>query len=141
MKHILLFAFLFAFYYIGYSDSTEDKLSKGIELIDIGKFDEAINQLTIVIENNSENSTAYCYRGLAFSNLGKYEDAIFDLDLAIYIDNKNAKAFFFRGLLKYENGRKQGYSADLKRAMELVISKSNIYYSLLFTRINLIAGI
>ena len=54
--------------------------NRGVVYAQLGRFDEAIQDLTRVIENNPQNGYAYFIRGVAYYGTSAFEKALADWD-------------------------------------------------------------
>src|SRR3989344_4840415 len=71
--------------------------SRGHAFNCLGKFAEAVTDLTTAIELDPTNSAAYTNRGHAFDSLGKFAEAVTDLTTAIELDPDHSGAYSNRG--------------------------------------------
>ena len=72
-----------------------------------GKFQEALNQFSRVMEQLPEDKTVYIERGLVYQDMENHNMAIQDFQQAIDIDNKCIEAFFHIGTSKLKSGQVQ----------------------------------
>jgi tetratricopeptide (TPR) repeat protein len=105
----------------------ETFVKKGIENIEIGKPDDAINDFNRAIELDPENADAYCNRGYAKSSKGDLDGAILDYSQALEIDPKNAWAYGNRGLARGDKGDFDGAIADDNQALSLRPNWPQVY--------------
>lgn len=66
--------------------------------IKVGEYDKAIDDLTVVVAQDSSNSTAYYNRGVAYAITGDSQRAIDDLTKTIELEANEALAYLSRGL-------------------------------------------
>lgn len=78
---------------------------KGITLVCLGKYEEAIQCYEQAIEIDPNDAVAWSNKGITLGWLGKYEEAIKAADEAIRIDPDFAKAYDIKGNAFYELGR------------------------------------
>ncbi len=84
-----------------------------------GKYHEAIELLTEVLDDDPENAAAYNNRGDAKQGLEEYEAAIDDYDQAIDIDPENDIAYNNRGNAKQELGEYEAAIDDYDQAIDI----------------------
>src|SRR3989338_2289904 len=89
--------------------------------IELGKFQEAIDDLEMSIDINTKMNIKhrqhYLQRAYAKFRLGRFEDAIADLDKEIEF-NPNSSSYGDRGYVKVELGRFEEALVDFERAAE-----------------------
>lgn len=93
--------------------------NRGSELIDAGRWQEAIAELDQAIAQEPDNATAYSNRGYAYSKLGQLERAIADYDRAIEVDPANTAAYTNRAMAYVDLGQHAQAKADCDKAIEL----------------------
>jgi len=111
---ILSLVFL-SFSYVVAQDSIESKIRSGFSKLQQGKYNEAIQDLTFVIENDTTVfglKFAYINRGFAKNGLEKYSEAIEDFDKAIEIDPNDMASFIDRAKAKQKLNDIDGAIAD-----------------------------
>ena len=102
----------------GGQSEAEKHSDRGIELIEQGRYEEAIGELDEAIELNPALAVAYASRGAAHGQLGNLSHAIFDYDRAIDLDPSSA-AYANRGQAYSDLGNIQHAVSDLQRALSL----------------------
>ncbi|MCI0414054.1 tetratricopeptide repeat protein [bacterium] len=123
MKHLIIIFLLAASFCFA---QTYEQAKK---LFGEGKYEEAINQLDRVIEQDPSSKNAYVLRGTSYDYIGQYDQAIADYTRAIEIDPEFVAAYNNRGsvyitLEQYEKGL-----PDLDKALELNSKNANSYYN------------
>ena len=79
-----------------------DYMQLAIRLFQCGDKNGALAVMDAWINEESDNSFAYCKRGLLFKTLRRFNEAIDSLNKAVLIDPKNYEAFYERGdILQY----------------------------------------
>ena len=68
-----------------------------------GKFQEALNQFTRVMEQLPEDKTVYIERGLVYQDMSNHKMAIEDFQQAISKDDQCIEAFFHIGTSKLKS--------------------------------------
>lgn len=101
------------------SSEQQSHNNKGSALIDSGRWEEAIAELDVAIQEEPGNATAYSNRGYAYSKLGQLELAIADYDKAIALDPTHAAAYTNRAIAYLELGKYAQARTDCDKAIEL----------------------
>jgi len=101
------------------SESASEHHSRGRELLQKGKYREAIEELSEAILKKPDFALAYNARGYAHYLLRQYRQALADLDEAIRLNPKYLNAYQNRSRARKAAGDKAGSSADGKQAMVL----------------------
>jgi tetratricopeptide (TPR) repeat protein len=117
----------------GELSEAEQHNERGLELVEEGRWQEAIKEYDEAIELDANMAFAYLNRGQVYNLLGDRQRAIADLDKAIELDPNLDLAYFYRGNA-YENLRdSQRAIADYDKALSLT---SDPYFAALIqTRI------
>ena len=103
-----------------YTDyTTEQYLSLGLEFVQRGDFENAIEACNKAISLDPENTSAYNIRGIAKDDSGDYLGAIADYDKAIEINPEYASAYFNRGNSKRNSGDTPGAITDYDKAIAI----------------------
>jgi tetratricopeptide (TPR) repeat protein len=100
-------------------------LNKGSELIEQGKYNEAVDILTLAAKSKfppeydveSNYSLIYTNRGLAYYHLGFVDEALADYETALALDPKNPDSLNNRGVIKEKKGDIAGALADYNAAI------------------------
>lgn len=92
--------------------------NRGIAYYNLGKYEKAINDYSMVIESNPQYAKAYNNRGRAYYSLGNYEEAIKDYSMAIEFDPRFAETYNNRGLAYYSSGKYEEAINDYSMAIE-----------------------
>src|SRR6266487_857177 len=79
------------------ADSVSVVICRAEAIGEIGHLEEAILELTRIIDLDSQNVRALIALGLTYGRLKRYEEAISNFTLAFKFDSKNVKAFNYRG--------------------------------------------
>lgn len=88
-------------------------------LIDMGRYEEALNVLTIALQISPNCGISLGYRGKAYKLMQRYDEALADLDRAIYLDPGNTTAFHTRIDTYRSMGDLDKALADLDQAIQL----------------------
>jgi len=102
----------------GTSEATEHN-NRGVELLNGGKWEEAIAELDMAIELNPSSAKAYSNRGYAHRELEQYEQALADFDKAIELEPDYAGAYLNRGATYFDLEQFEQAVADYGKAIEL----------------------
>ncbi len=92
--------------------------SRGQTYLQMGKFEDALADLSRAIELDDKYAWAIASRGQTYRQMGKFEDALADLSRAIELDDKYAWAIASRGVTYLQMGKFEDALADLSRAIE-----------------------
>ena len=97
----------------------EDWFDKGLKLLSIGQYDEAIKAFSTAINIISRDYQSYNFRGVTWALKGNYENAIADYSKAIDIQPRYAEAFNNRGFAHTQLGNLKLALADYTRSLEI----------------------
>lgn len=97
-------------------DTIDVWLSRGAAQMALGKYHEAKEDFTRILEQDAEHERAAYYRGVALDALGEYENAIKDLTSALIKNNNRGIAHLVRGVAYAELGQKQNAMLDINSA-------------------------
>lgn len=104
----------------------ERKEKEIANLLNDGKYFEAIDILNWIIKFNPDYAKSYYQLGIIYSNLHKYKMAIDNFDKSLKLDPNNAYAYFYKGIALYSIGKhKEGFKSMLK---SLEINPSNSFF-------------
>jgi tetratricopeptide (TPR) repeat protein len=98
------------------AEQTAICLSRGAALMALGRYWEAKDDFTTVIDDDSTNERAYYYRGIAYVALGEFQPAIEDLTQTLIRNNDRGIAHLVRGLAYAELGQKDDAILDFNTA-------------------------
>jgi len=89
-----------------------------------GNYDQTLEDLSISIEHDPENSALYLERARLFRGLGENTYAETDLGRAIELDPALAEAYYLRGIIRFERSFTQpeeraGAQSDMDKAVAL----------------------
>jgi Flp pilus assembly protein TadD len=110
----------------------------GDELVDQGKFAEAITFYDQAIALEPRNAVALCGKGVALNALGNYSEALTVLDQAIAISPAYAKAWYEKGNALNGLGRYDEAIAAYDKALEI---KPEYGYLAYYGKANALAGL
>ncbi len=111
----------------GCSPSEEELSNKSRELMDQGKFTEAVGYLDRWLEKNPERSDAYNMRGVAYLELGQTEDALSDFNQAILHDSTSYKPLFNRANTYLQEGQLPEALQDYNQVVRMNPELSDTY--------------
>jgi tetratricopeptide (TPR) repeat protein len=80
---------------------------KGTEYLELGQYQNAIEEYDKAIRLKPNNAGTYYDRGMAYHHLGQYQSAIEDYSKAIELDPKNAEVYNTRGYAFHSLGQYQ----------------------------------
>lgn len=98
------------------------------DLMDAGRYDEAIVEYTRSINLLPRNPEPYLGRGLAYEKKGQYEQALADFSRAAELDPTDYQIFFVRGLLYDFLGKPQQAIEDYSTSFRLNPSSTDALY-------------
>jgi tetratricopeptide (TPR) repeat protein len=93
--------------------------TRGNQRLEMGEYQQAIDDFTVTIKGDPENSAAYDRRSEAYYGLGKYDAAIADANNSIRLDADNGRAFYNRALGELELRKDQKAIDDFTRSIQL----------------------
>jgi len=91
-------------------------LSRGAAAMALGRYQEAEEDFTRVLQEDAQNERAHYYRGLAHAALGEYQAAIDDLTFSLTRNHERGIAHLVRGLAYTELGQKKLAALDFNTA-------------------------
>lgn len=100
----------------------------GSALIQLGKYEQAVTQLSYAVEISPDNTENHATRGLAYFQLGDYKNALNDLNAAVTLDTKWAVAYCFRGEINEKIGNKESAISDYKDCIKLDSDSQNSFH-------------
>lgn len=112
-------------------------LERGRELIDEGKYDEALEVYNAAIAEQPGIAVYYADRWLAFYALYAYQDAIDTLTNAILLDATNWEYYNNRGYVYYYMNQNEDAIADFQAAMDLDPTNDSAHYSLAYIQVEM----
>jgi len=104
---------------------------KAQEMMDEGKYEDAVTLYSLAIEGNKSNPDiydAYFSRGIAFSHLKNFDKAYSDYSMAIELKPSFKEAYLERGLLQLVMKKLTGAIADFSKVIKLD-SKNYVAYA------------
>ena len=99
-------------------------LDKGIEEINNGKFQDAIESITESIKLKNDWAISYFYRAVAYDALEEFDEAMLDYTKALQLDDKMCDAYYNRARITLsrkdiDNPNLEKAISDLEKAIEL----------------------
>jgi len=91
-------------------------LSRGTAYIALGRYLEAKEDFTLVLNNDPQNERGYFFRGIARFALGEYAPAIEDLTRSLTKNHNRGIAYLARGLAYAKLGEKKDAALDFNSA-------------------------
>ncbi len=105
------------------------KYQAAISLVDEGKEEEAMKELTKAIELYDKHAQAYERRGYVNYILKKYTDAERDFSKSVALDRSNSPAYYGRARIKMMREEWSGAIDDLKMAIKTSLALQDIHWS------------
>ncbi len=118
MIRILLFIFSIGLGIDSFGQTSNDYYKSGMEAVQNGKYEIAIDMFTRSIDLNSKNIEALAERGMSKYFLKDDSGALKDFDYALKIDKFHSYALLGRGFAKGSIGNSIGAIEDLTKVIE-----------------------
>jgi tetratricopeptide (TPR) repeat protein len=96
-----------------------DWYEKGFTDINLGKYDQAVQNFSTAIELNPKEAGVYYNRGLAYAELRQRPQATQDYSMAIELNPKFEAAYIHRGFVLFYMGQHDRAIDDFNRAIAL----------------------
>lgn len=84
-----------------------------------GRYEEAIEAFTTLIEIDPKNEVLYMGRADAYTYLEQYPEAVGDYSTVVTLNDANVEAYIYRGVLNYVQGDAQAGEDDLNHVSGL----------------------
>ena len=84
-----------------------------------GKYGEAVDDFSKVIQGGGGSAAVYTTRGRVYFEMGRYNDALADLDRAVGLAPGSDTAWNTRGYILYSMGRNEEALKDLDKALAI----------------------
>ncbi len=114
--------------------STNEYFKQLLEKAEKGDTRSAIADLNWVLQADSQDAQAYCYRGVVRCKMGNYEAAIADFNQALQLNFHDAVVYRNRGKARSLLGDNQGAIADFNQALQIqpqdalvYVARGNVY--------------
>ncbi len=105
--------------------------------IEIGRYQDAVNDCTVAIDLDADEPTAYFNRGIAHIRLDQFEHAVADFDRTIAISPTMAGAYLNRGIANANLGAREDAIRDYDAAIRLdprnpmaLINRGRMFYDM-----------
>ena len=102
---------------------------RGVDLINLGKYEEAIVYLDKAIILDSSNSNTYSNKGVALDRLDEYEEAIKYFDIAINKESTNTNAYIGKGTSLTKIGKLEEALICFTKALDLDSENIDVNYN------------
>ena len=102
---------------------------RGVDLINLGKYEEAIVYLDKALLLDSSNSNTYSNKGVALDRLDEYEEAIKYFDIAINKESTNTNAYIGKGTSLTKIGKLEEALICFTKALDLDSENINVNYN------------
>ena len=90
------------------------RLARGAAYLKLGQFDEALEDLTTVVEGEGDCEKAFFLRGLVYMNKNDYANALIDFNKTLEYNEKRAAAILARGMVLTNLGRLEEARRDIE---------------------------
>ncbi len=100
------------------SPHAQEALVAARQAFDVGAFDQAYNNFSVVLRQDPQNTAALLGRGAALLSLGKTKPAMSDFGHVLQYDENNADAFYNLGLALLQLGRTDKSETAFTKAIE-----------------------
>lgn len=108
----------------------QEEFSKGLTLISIRRYADAISHLDSAINLNPTYSEAYNYKGICYTQVGNYMEAIKSVDNAIAIKKDYKEAYLTKGMALFSMARHAEAVSQYKEAIDLDKTCFDAYYNI-----------
>jgi tetratricopeptide (TPR) repeat protein len=105
------------------TDPTEQPIKDGNDLLKDGKYLDAAEKFSLVIELKPKLAEGYTKRGIAEAALRQNDKALSDLNKSIDLDATDGEAFYTRGMVYYEKGETKKTYEDLQKAAGIYLKQ------------------
>ena len=90
------------------------RLVRGAAYLKLGQFDEALEDLTTVLEGGGDCEKAFFLRGLVYMNINEYANALIDFNKTLEYNEKRSAAILARGMVLTNLGRLEEARQDIE---------------------------
>jgi tetratricopeptide (TPR) repeat protein len=94
-------------------------MNRGVVYASLGQWDNAIDDYSKAITNDTKNIKAYYNRGVAYANLKQWDNAMADYSKAIEINPKYKDGYYNRGVVYATHGQWDKAIADFSEAIKI----------------------
>jgi tetratricopeptide (TPR) repeat protein len=108
--------------------STGEYVLDATDLMNAGKYDEAVSMCDRAISADSANDGAYVVRFGAYTHLNDVKHAMADITKAIELNPKHAQYYLYRAQFEGEQGDFHGKVEDMNKAVELDPQNAAYYW-------------
>ncbi|MBE7415129.1 MAG: tetratricopeptide repeat protein [Deltaproteobacteria bacterium] len=103
--------------------------NRGVALVNAGRLDKGIADLTVLVDSDPESKAVYKARGTAYALAGRYVDALKDFQKAIALDPSDPSAHIDLGKVYMHLGNFERSYASMRKALELGDTSASRYIS------------
>lgn len=127
MRKVLLF-FVFTLTFVAlFAQSLRDQLNEGVQLSSDGKYSEAIQVFSRVLQKQPNSATVLTRRAIAYYNLGNFNNASVDLANATSFNAENHVAWYYLGRIDIDRRNYRAAINSLDRAISLNRNSSEYF--------------
>lgn len=127
MRKVLLFLVFCLTFCALHAQSLRDQLNEGVRLSGEGKYNEAIEIFSKVLQKQPNSATVLTRRAIAYFNIGNYNGASIDLAKATSINAENHVAWYFLGRIDIDRKSYQSAINSLDKAISFNSNSSEYY--------------
>jgi tetratricopeptide (TPR) repeat protein len=102
--------------------------NKGVALVDLGKYEEALVYFDKAIELNPNDAEVWDNKGIVLGYLGKHEEALVCFNKALEQNPNNADAWYNKGVALYDLGKIQEAISCYNEAIEIKPNNADVWH-------------
>lgn len=127
MRKVLLFFVLILTICAVSAQSLREQLAEGVNLSGEGKYNEAIDVFSKILEEQPNSAIVLTRRAIAYYSLGIYNNASLDLAKATSVNAENHVAWYFLGRIDIDKKSYRSAINSLDKAISLNANSSEYY--------------
>ena len=107
------------------AEKVEITLELAQQYLSEGRYEEAVEAFTALIEIDPKNEVLYMGRADAYTYLEQYPEATGDYSTVVTLNDANTEAYIYRGVLNYVQGDSKAGEEDLNKVSQLTSEQGN----------------
>lgn len=127
MRKVLLFFVLILTFGALSAQSLREQLGEGVKLSGEGKYNEAIDVFSEILQKQPNSAIVLTRRAIAYYNLGNYNNASLDLAKATSVNAENHVAWYFLGRIDIDKKSYRSAINSLDKAISFNSSSSEYF--------------